>query len=303
MHFRTTRPPPSAELRGPRFRGRAAAGGGRTECRLLRPPVTPDPRARFVSCLSIFFAADSAATFFFLLQVDLHTMRIRTWNDGYRRMEKRFERWCIEMTSAAVPWKDGQVEGHKIRYPDLLDADGEPRVDDVEAILLWASEQEDIKTLKDGVRWMDRYLLASLQMARAARKMPKLDDKVVHQWMEVDVAKRNNSRDRGKAGTAAGEERSKRADHLLTPEQHADLMHLAYSGDSRIHCDPLGALQTGVEVRITHMAGVRGELVRSAKFAHVWLHPYDELAGHKGIPGTTMYNASGDKTHEVMQFA
>ena len=61
------------------------------------------------------------------------------------------------------------------------------------------------------------------------------------------------------------------------------MMHLAYDGDARIHENPLRAVQTGIELLITHTTGVRGEKVRSGTYAHVWPRPYLNLAAGEGI--------------------
>jgi len=76
-------------------------------------------------------------------------------------------------------------------------------------------------------------------------------------------------------------------------------MHRAYAADQVIHGDPLRCLQTGVEVRITHQAGCRGQIVRSANWEHAWLHEYDMLANGDGINGVTLFNNRGDKTHLI----
>ena len=60
------------------------------------------------------------------------------------------------------------------------------------------------------------------------------------------------------------------------------MMHLAYDGDARIHENPLRAVQTGIELLITHTTGVRGEKVRSGTYAHVWPRPYLNACGWRG---------------------
>ena len=103
----------------------------------------------------------------------------------------------------------------------------------------------------------------------------------------------------GASSIAAGKEVAARADNLLSYDQMRTIMHRAYAADLSIHSDPLRCLQTGVEVRMTHQAGCRGQIVRSANWEHVWLHEYDMLADGAGVNGVTLFNNRGDKTHLI----
>ena len=94
----------------------------------------------------------------------------------------------------------------------------------------------------------------------------------------------------GASSIASGKEVAARADNLLSFDQMVSIMHRSYAADLAIHSDPLRCLQTGVEVRITHQAGCRGQIVRSACWEHIWLHDYDMLADGDGINGVTLYN-------------
>ena len=97
---------------------------------------------------------------------------------------------------------------------------------------------------------------------------------------------------------AGGKDLSKRSDHLPTFEELKKMMHLAYDGCAAVHLDPLRALQTGIEVALTHATGVRGQKTRTATFEHVWPRPYSKLAGGQGMLGTVLYNTRKGKTNE-----
>ena len=112
--------------------------------------------------------------------------------------------------------------------------------------------------------------------------------------MSTRIANKESKRAQGEAAIAAGTSQAKRADHLPTFAEMTRMMHCALSGDANVNRDPLCALQTGAEVRITHTTGVRGQILRTAKFGH--LSPTRQEA----IPwliGTQLFNTSGDKTH------
>jgi len=182
-----------------------------------------------------------------------------------------------------------------IKYPILLDAHGEPRQQILKAFLLWLAEQPMLQ--HNAIKWAQKYLQKSMVLERMARKLPELPKGSANRWTVVKIAAKETQRTRGKEKIASCQDLSTRADHLPTFDEMISMMHCCLAGDARIHPEPLRALQTGAEVRMTHTTGVRGQLVRSAKFEHLWPRDYAALAHGKGVTATVMYNVRGDKTH------
>jgi len=151
------------------------------------------------------------------------------------------------------------------------------------------------------IKFAQKYLAASVKIERGQCGLPirKSDEGVFNSDMDVRVAARDQRREQGEAAIVACKDVSKRADHLPTFDEMSRMMHLAYAGDKRIHESPLRAMQTGVEVRISHATGVRGEKIRSAHFEHIWPRPYPHLANFEGIDGTVFYNTRKGKTNET----
>jgi len=193
----------------------------------------------------------------------------------------------------------GRIQGHTIEYVVLLDEAGEPRQDGIREFLVWYASQENLQ--QAGVKFAQKYIMACMQMERHRRGLELLEEGTANRFMEVRVAAQQSRRTHGESSIAACSDLSTRADHLPTFEEMTEMMHLCFAGDARIHRNPLAALQTGGEVRITHTTGVRGQLVRSAKFEHVWPRFYppgpEGLACGRGMRSTVMYNVRGDKTH------
>ena len=185
--------------------------------------------------------------------------------------------------------------GNSIKYPLLLDAHGDPRQEILKAFLLWLTEQPNLQ--QKAIKFAKKYLQKSMVLERMARGLPELPKGSANRWTDVKIAEKETERTRGKEKIASCKDLSIRADHLPIFDEMISMMHCCLAGDARIHPEPLRALQTGAEVRITHTTGVRGQLVRSAKFEHLWPRDYTALAHGKGITATVMYNVRGDKTH------
>jgi hypothetical protein len=177
----------------------------------------------------------------------------------------------------------------------LLDDAGEARQDVIKPFLLWYSQQEKLQ--QEAIKFAQKYVMAAMQMERCFRGLELLNEGAANRFMEVRVAAQQTRRARGQTAIAACRDLSKRADHLPTFEDMTRMMHLCFAGDPRVHRNALAVLQTGGEVRITHVTGVRGQLVRSAKFEHVWPRSYPALAQGRGMRATVMHNVRGDKTH------
>ena len=167
----------------------------------------------------------------------------------------------------------------------LLTDDGAPHAL-IKDFLLWYAKQPSLP--KEGVKFAQKYLMACLQMERSRRGLPMLAAGETNKYMTVRVAVQQTQADYGAATIAGCKPLKKRADHQMTFDHMCNMMHLCLAGDSDIHTEPLAALQTAVEVRITHMTGVRGEIVRSSMFEHCWLREYPKLAGGKGIQSLVM---------------
>jgi hypothetical protein len=204
-------------------------------------------------------------------------------------LHSRSPTWCqawASTTDETFEWN-----GSAQRWPVILDANGAPRQETIKAFLLWLSQNP--KLPKEGIKFAQKWLMASMQMERMWRGLQVLDEGEANKWMEVRVAAQQTQQARGEAAIAACVDQSKRADHLPTWEEKVSMMQHALAGDARVHRNPLRVLQTGFEVLVTHATGVRGQLVRSAKFEHVWPHKYPALAGGAGIDNTVMYNTRG----------
>jgi hypothetical protein len=197
-------------------------------------------------------------------------------------------------------WTKGTVDGgaivyaegvigdppHAISYPVLLDDDGGARVQVGNAFLLWYKDIPDPQ--KQHIKFAQKWLTASANIERKRRGLPILPEGLFNSFMTVRVAGKQSRRAYGKAAISSGRDLSKRADHLPSFDEMQRMLHRCYAGDAAIHPNPLRALQTGVEVRITHATGVRGQLVRSAKFAHLSPRAHPELADNHGINSTVM---------------
>ena len=179
----------------------------------------------------------------------------------------------------------------------LLDDKGSPNVGMGNSFLVWLKDQPDLPKA-DPLKFAQKYLTASANMERKQRNMPRIDEGAFNSYMEVRVAAKEQRRAAGAASTTACEDQSTRADHLPTFDEKVKMLRLAYSGDARIHENPLRAIQTGVELLITHATGVRGEKVRSSTYAHVYPRPYADLAGGEGIMGSVFHNTRKGKTNE-----
>ena len=206
--------------------------------------------------------------------------------------------WANE-AGVSFPIEQAKIMGRDISYPLLLDANAEPKLEDTDRFLIWFCEHCDIVTKKSVVEKAISWLKACGDLARSKRSKARLDKGIFTSHMPVQIAIKGHKVDYGTSAIASGKEVASRADNLLTHDQMTALMHRSFAADLAIHSDPLRCLQTGLEVRITHQAGCRGQIVRSANFEHTWLHEYDMLANADGINGVTLLNNRGDKTHII----
>ena len=219
---------------------------------------------------------------------------------SYTRARVSLQMWADE-TGASFATEEAKIEGRKVSYPYLLDAKGEPLLESTNDFLVWFCERCDIVTKKSVVEKAESWLKACGDLARAKFNPdgPGLRKGIFTEAMRVRVAIKGHAEAYGASSIASGKEVAARADNLLTHDQMTAAMHRSYAADQAIHSDPLRCLQTGTEVRITHQAGCRGQIVRSANWEHVWLHDYDVLADGDGINAVTLYNNRGDKTHLI----
>ena len=202
------------------------------------------------------------------------------------------QRWASEM-GHEVEFSEGIIEGRDVTYPVLLDSGNHPRTDLGNAFLLWYAEQSGLQ--KEALKFAQKYLTASANIECNKRDIDTIPKGTFNASARVQVAAHETRIAYGKAKLASGADNSKRADHLPTFEEMSGMMHLALSGSADIHPNPLRALQTGLEVRITHTTGVRGQLVRSASFRHFWPRDYRQLAHRAGIRATVM--CASDSNH------
>ena len=86
-------------------------------------------------------------------------------------------------------------EGSAQRWPLLLDEHGAPRQEIIKAFLLWLSEKP--KLPQDGVKFAQKWLMGSMQMARSIRGMEMLDEGGANKWMEVRVAAKQTRQSHG----------------------------------------------------------------------------------------------------------
>ena len=197
--------------------------------------------------------------------------------------------WADE-TGASFEMAEATIQGRKVSYPYILNDKGEPMLESTNSFLVWYCARCDIVAKKSVVEKAEAWLKACGDLSRAKfdPNGPSLDKGIFTSSLRVKVAIKEHAIAYGVSAIASGKEVAARADNLLTHDQMVAMMHCAYAGDQAIHSDPLRCLQTGAEVRITHQAGCRGQIVRSGCWEHVWLHNYDMLADGAGINGTTM---------------
>ena len=197
--------------------------------------------------------------------------------------------------------EEAKIKGRKISYPCLLDQKGEPLLESTNNFLVWFCERCDIVTKKSVVEKAESWLKAcgDLNRAKFDPNGPGLRKGIFTEAMRVRVAIKGHAEAYGASSIASGKEVAARADNLLSFDQMVSIVHRSYAADLAIHSDPLRCLQTAVEVRITHQAGCRGQIVRSACWEHAWLHDYEMLADGDGISGITLYNNRGDKCHVI----
>jgi len=193
--------------------------------------------------------------------------------------------WGAAETGLSLTYVDGVIDSKSTTYPVLLTDEGAPLAL-IKDLLLWYSEQPMLP--KEAVKTAQKYLMACMQMERGRRGLPLLPASETNKFMDVRVAVQQTQADYGAATITGCKLLNKRADHQMTFDHMATMMHLCLAGNAGIHPLPLAALQTAVEVRMTHMTGVRGELVRSAKFEHCWLRKNNKLAGGQGILSLVM---------------
>ena len=228
-------------------------------------------------------------------KTDDHTIGYDTWG-RYKTYEARLKAWAAS-SGNDIQFKNGTIDGKCVKYPMLLDAAGEPVITMGNAFLIWLKDQPGLPK-KQPIKFALKYLTAAANMERKQRGMPRIAEGVFNSYSEVRVANRDQKRAAGAASTVTCTDQSTRADHLPSFEEKVAMMHLAYDGDSRIHENPLRAVQTGIELLITHTTGVRGEKVRSGTYAHVWPRPYLNLAAGEGITGTVFHNTRKGKTND-----
>ena len=193
--------------------------------------------------------------------------------------------WASE-TGHSIVFCDGVIEGKDVNYPMILGTDGDARVDLGNEFLLWYSQQPKLQ--QEAIKSAQKWLTCSANIERHKRKLSILTEGIFNSHMEVRVAAKQCRREHGSSSIAGCRDMSTRADHLIDFDEMTRMMHICFSGDGRVHPNPLRVLQAGLEVRITHATGVRGQLVRSAKFEHLWPRDYKVLAGRKGLRAIVM---------------
>ena len=170
------------------------------------------------------------------------------------------------------------------RYPVLLDADGEPRKETIRDFLLWLNGQELRRAA--GFKEAQKWLVAAMQMERKRRGLTVLGEGKANEYMEVRIVGQEKRIAAGMSKIVAGSDLSKRADRVPDMEDKIKMMHMALSGAAIVHHNPLLVVQTGFEMLCTHATGVRGQLVRSAKFEHIWDELWEKIMyelAHRGF--------------------
>ena len=195
-----------------------------------------------------------------------------------------------------IEWRsDAVIAGTNVEYAVLLDGDGEPLVSVGNEFLAWYSSLPKLQL--NGIHDAKKWLVASANIARSKRKLPVLPKGTFNAYMEARVVERESRHAQGLARTVFCEDTSMRADHVPTHGEIVSCMRLCHAGDVRIHSNPLACLQTGFELRVLHTTGVRGQVVRTATFGHVWTRQYPDLAGGAGMTATVMHNVRRGKTN------
>ena len=192
------------------------------------------------------------------------------YTPGTHTLARRTLQEWADCSGASFAMENAKIKGRKISYPYLLDETGEPRLESTNDFIIWFCERCDIVTKKTVVEKAESWLKACGDLSRAKFNPngPGLRKGIFTEAMRVRVAIKGHKVAYGASAIASGKEVASRADNLLSFDQMVSMMHRAYAADQAIHSDPLRCLQTAVEVRITHQAGCRGQIVRSANWSH-----------------------------------
>lgn len=195
-----------------------------------------------------------------------------------------------------IQWRDdGCIDKKRTEYAVLIDDKGDVLMDVVTSFLAWYANRPKLQL--GGIKMAKNWILVCANIERSKRKLPVLPSGTANSWMESRVVEKESRHAQGLQKTLQCADTSKRADHVPTYDEIVACMRLCYAGDRRIHSDPLACLQTGFELRVLHTSGVRGQVVRTATFAHLWTRHYPELAGGYGMTSTVMHNVRRGKTN------
>ena len=205
--------------------------------------------------------------------------------------------WAKE-TGRTFTIEDGRCDDRPIKYPVVVDAKGEPILEETTPFLLWYAEHTELSK-EQGLEKAKSWLLyiANLHRTIIDENLPRLEKGIFASPQVIASATKLSKKAVGEASISSGAEQKKRADNVPTPAQIDTLMRAAYSASKSIHPDPLRALQTGIEFAVARASGVRGEVVRGSRYEHCWLREHPTLASGEGIQSTVTYHTRGDKTH------
>lgn len=163
-----------------------------------------------------------------------------------------FKTWLKE-TSKHVEMKEARVADshhimHVVCYPDVLNEDGEPMLDEVIIpFFQWYSTVDKVQL--DPIKWALKFFTACCQIERNKRGMCMLDAGVLNKHMKTRVMAKEKRHEQGMAKISTCGDTRKRVDKSsISFAQMTRMMELCMSGSHRISSNPLLALQTGAEV-------------------------------------------------------
>jgi len=222
-----------------------------------------------------------------------HTIGSESWK-RYKQHGVRFKVWATT-NAPSIKTVPATVAGNATDIVWLLDSDGNPLVSVIERFLGWYSNQDTLQ--HRGVHNAKSYLTACIQIARHQGGLPLLDRGCLNSTMILKLIEKESTHAQGMAKTLGCLDTSTRADHVPTHDEIVRCMRVCLAADARLHPNPLVCIQTAFELRVMCMSGVRGQVVRTATFKHVWTREADRLANGHGLTTTVMHNTREGKTN------
>ena len=163
-----------------------------------------------------------------------------------------------------MEWKaDAIIDGHtSVEYAWLLDETGEPRLELANAFLKWYMDMDGLQDRGD--KWAKKWMTACATIARSKLGKPRIVEGAFFSRYEETRVIQQAVRDKQSASRIAnGKEVAQRCDHTPTFEEMELMLTECLSGNSEISTSELDLLQLAFSVRVSHVTGCRGQLMRT----------------------------------------